>query len=202
MEKERKNKKIILIILLLLVILLSVGFAVFTARLKIQSSATVTPDPSAFKVVFSSSVTNSVAGSPVLGGYATAGAFTKDSTTLSGLSANFTAPGQSATWKFYAYNAGEYEAFLNMVTLGAITCVADGADPVKVAEAQKGISIKISVDGVEYTLSNENIDSQPLAIKSGEEVVVTLSYAEGSAAVDGKFNVLIGDILLEYNSAD
>ena len=51
MEKERKNKKIILIILLIAILLLSIGFAAFNAHLKIQSSATVSPDPESFKVV-------------------------------------------------------------------------------------------------------------------------------------------------------
>jgi hypothetical protein len=202
MEKERKNKKIILIILLVAVIGLTIGFAAFTTQLKIQSSAKVSPDPTNFKVVFSSSSTASVDGSPVYGGKAEGGTFGKDATTISGLSAKFTAPGQTATWKFYAFNAGEYEAFLNKVMLGAISCIPDGADATKVAEAEKGISIKISVGGKEFVSTNETINSHNLEKKAGEEVLVTLTYAEGSAAVDGNFDVSIGDITLEYNSAD
>lgn len=202
MEKENKNKKVILIILLLLVIGLTIGFAAFTSQLKIQLSATVSPDPSNFKVVFSSSATSATQGSLIYGGVAQGGIFEQNATTLSGLTANFTAPGQTAIWKFYSFNAGEYDAFLNKVSLGAIVCVPDGADPNKVAEAAKGISIKISVGGQTYTSSNEAIDSHGLAKGVGEEVVVTLEYAAGSAAVDGKFDVSIGDITLEYNSAD
>ena len=203
MEKERKNKKVILVILLIAIILLSVGFAVFTSQLKIQSSATVSPDPSAFKVVFSSSATASVEGEPVYGGLAAGGKFEKDAATISGLNANFTAPGQVATWTFYSFNDGEYNAFLNKVKLGKIKCIAaEGTDPVKVAEAEKGINIKISVGGQEYTKTDEAINSHSLAKNAGEQVVVTLSYDDGSAGVDGNFDVIIGDITLEYNSAD
>ena len=203
MEKERKNKKIILIILLLAILLLSLGFAAFTSRLKIQSGATVSPDPSAFKVVFSSSATESLEGTPAYGGTATGGRFEKDATTISGLNAEFTAPGQSATWTFYSFNDGEYDAFLNNVTVGSIACVAaEGTDEAKVAEASKHISIKVSVGGNEYTQTDSAINSHKLTRGVGEAVVVTLTYAEGGPAVDGNFEVLIGDITLEYNSAD
>ncbi len=203
MEKERKKKKVILVILLIAIIALSLGFAAFTSQLKIQSSATVSPDPSAFKVVFSSSATESLEGSPVYGGTASGGNFAKDATTISGLNANFTAPGQSATWTFYSFNDGEYDAFLNKVTVGKITCIAaEGTDAQKVAEAAKGMSIKVSVGGQEYATTNDAINSHGLTRNTGEAVVVTLTYADGSAAVDGNFDVLIGDITLEYNSAD
>lgn len=202
MEKERKNKKTILIILLIAVIALAIGFAAFTTQLKIKSSATVSPDPSNFKVVFSSSATSEATGNIIRGGRAEGGTFEKNATTLSGLTANFTAPGQTATWKFYAFNGGQYDAFLNKAILGSIVCIPDGADPAKVAEASKGISIKISAGGQEYTSSDENINSHSLAKGVGEEVIVTLTYAAGSTAVDGNFDVTIGDIILEYNSAD
>ena len=54
MEKERKHNKAILILLLILILGLSIGFAAFASRLKIQSSATVSPDANSFKVAFSS----------------------------------------------------------------------------------------------------------------------------------------------------
>lgn len=203
MEKERKNKKVILIILLIAIILLSIGFAAFNANLKIQSSATVSPDPNSFKVVFSSSKTASEAGKPIYEGMAQGGEFKQDATTISGLTANFTAPGQIAVWKFYSFNSGIYDAFLNKVTLGKISCVAsEGADAAKVAEAAKGISINISVGGKIFSATDEAINLHELQKNTGEEIIVTLSYSEDSALVDGDFDVLIGDIVLEYNSAD
>lgn len=203
MEKDRKNKKIILIILIIAIIALSIGFASFTAKLKIQSSATVSPDPTNFKVVFSSSATSSQKGAPTYGGTATGGNFEKDATTISGLNATFKAPGESATWTFYSFNDGDYNAFLNEVTVGKITCIpAEGTDPAKVDQAAKGIKIKVNVGGNEYTTTNETINSHGLAKGTGEKIVVTLTYETGSATVDGDFEVSIGDITLEYNSAD
>ena len=202
MEKDRKHNKAILILLLILILGLSIGFAAFTSKLKIQSSATVSPDANSFRVVFSSKPNVLEEGNIVLGGKATGGVFEKNATTLSSLNANFTSPGQEATWKFYAYNSGEYDAFLNAVTLGTIVCTPDGADPAKVIEASKGISIKISVGEQIYTSTTDGINSHNLLKGKGEEIIVTLTYADGSAMVDGKFNVNIGDIVLEYNSAD
>ena len=155
---------VLIILLLLLIIALSVGFALFTSQLRVQSTATVTPDPTAFKVVFSTSSTSSVEGTPIYGGVATGGSINKDATTISDLNAKFTAPGQEATWKFYSYNSGEYEAFLNKVILGRITCNPDGADPAKVAEAAKHLNIKISVGGQTYTASDENINTHTLPV--------------------------------------
>ena len=203
MEKERKHKKIILTILLIAIIALSLGFAAFTTKLKIQSSATVSPDPTNFKVVFSSSATSSVKGAPIYGGTASGGTFEKDATTISGLNASFKAPGETATWTFYSFNDGDYDAFLNKVTVGKITCIpAEGTDAAKVEQASKGISIKVSVGGNEYTVTDEAINSHALAKGTGEKIIVTLTYAAGSATVDGDFEVSIGDITLEYNSAD
>ena len=92
---------------------------------------------------------------------------------------------------------------MNKVTVGKITCVAsEGADATKVAEASKGLSIKVSVGGKVFSATDEAISSHELSKNAGEEIIVTLSYSEDSALVDGDFDVLIGDIILEYNSAD
>jgi hypothetical protein len=96
MEKERKSKKIVLIILLILLIGLSIGFAAFNSNLKIQTGATLKPDPASFKVEFSTSDTESLEGTPVFGGVANKGTLKKDSTVITDLSGDFTAPGQQA----------------------------------------------------------------------------------------------------------
>ncbi len=204
MEKSRKAKKSILIILLLLVVGLSIGFAAFTSNLTIRSSATVTPNPNTFKVVFSSSKTESAGGSAVTDGtYATGGTFAQNATTLEGLTATFTAPGQTATWELYSFNDGEFDAFLNSVTVGDITCEAkEGTDADKVAEAAKGIKISVAVNSETYNTTTNGITGHTLAKGTGEKVTVTLSYESGSAIADGDFNVKIGDIVLGYDSID
>lgn len=204
MEKSRKAQKSILIILLLLVVGLSIGFAAFTSNLTIKSSASVTPNPNTFKVVFSSSKTESAGGAATTDGtYGKGGTFSQDATTLEGLTATFTAPGQTATWTLNSFNAGEFDAFLNTVTLGEITCKAkDGTDEAKVQEAAKGISIKVQVGAATYETTTEGITAHTLKKGEGEEVVVTLTYKAGSAIADGDFDVEIGDIVLGYDSID
>ena len=204
MEKNRKAQKGILIVLLLVVVGLSIGFAAFTSTLKIQTTASVSTNPNTFSVVFSTSSTESVAGDPVYDGtYATGGTFQAGATTLSGLKASFTSPGQTATWKVYAYNAGEFDAFLNSVTLGEISYTAkDGTDEEKVAEAVKGIKVTVKVGSTTYDATNASITDHELAKGAGEEVLVTLTYAAGSAIADGDFDVTVGDIILGYDSID
>ena len=200
MEKSRKTKKIVLIVLLLIVVGLSIGFAAFTSQLTIRSSATVTADSSTFRVVFSSSSSAVESGTVVIGGKAEGG--TISGTSLSGLTATFTQPGQTATWEVYAYNAGQFDAYLKKVTIGTITGTAkEGTTQSYVDEAIKGISIKVNVRGEEYPTTT-SITNHNLTKGSGEKVIVTLTYAADSATADGDFTVNIGDILLDYNSVD
>ena len=204
MEKSRKMNKAILIVLLLLVVGLSIGFAAFNSNLTIRSSATVKPDSSTFKVVFSSSATESTGGTVVTDGtYAKGGTFGTDTATLENLTAEFTAPGQTATWEVYAFNAGQFTAFLNSVTVGEIVCEAkQNTDPAKVAAAAEGIKLKVDVGSSSYDETTEGINSHSLAKGVGEKVVVTLEYEHGSAIADGDFTVSIGDIILGYESID
>lgn len=210
MEKSRKNKKIILIVLVLVVVGLSIGFAAFGSQLTINSSASVTMDGSTFKVGFSDSqsgLTGTTTTSTKVGTGVTAaeGKFENNNLTISGLSASFTGPGQSVTWKAYAYNDGQFDAFLKSVTVGKITCVADsesGTTQAYVDEAAKGISIKVSVGGDVYPTTNANITNSKLEIGKAKEVLITLEYADGSAIADGDFDVQIEPIQLNYSSVD
>lgn len=204
MEKSRKTKKSILIVLLLVVVGLSIGFAAFTSKLTIKSSATVKPNPNTFKVVFSTDSSESQGGSVTTDGtYAKGGSFATDATTIEGLTAEFTAPGQTATWEIYSLNNGEFDAFLNSVTVGNITCEAkEGTDNDKVTEAAKGIKLKVEVGSAQYETTTTGISSHPLAKGNSEKVKVTLSYEAGSAIADGDFTVKVGDIILGYDSVD
>lgn len=207
MEKSRKTNKIILIVLLLLIIGLSIGFAAYERELKIKTSALVQGDESGFKVVFSTKKDSATPGTIAQNGYAGAVTIGADSTELNDLKATFTEPGQTATWTFYAYNAGKFDAFLNSLTIGEITCTPkEGTDKDKVDEAAEGISIKVSVAGTDYTTTQATLPTHKLpkasGADSGEEIVVTLSYAANSAIADGDFDVTVGDIILDYGSVD
>ena len=135
---RRDNKtKIITSLALVLVLTLSLGFAAFSNTLRITPQATITPDSATFDIDFSSTNTGVVASdiTPTLTGTGlTAEAAEIDNSTnptISNLSVNFTKPGQKAEYKFYAYNNGEYIAYLNSINF----LNADGKDAFKTCEA-------------------------------------------------------------------
>lgn len=202
MEKSRKAKKSVLIVLLLLVVGLSIGFAAFSSQLTISSSAKVEGNEQNFKVVFSDNATSASGSTAVTAGQATSGG-NFNGTELTGLNAEFTEPGQTATWTVYAYNAGQFDAFLNDVTIGEITGTALNTTTQSfVNEAVKGLSVSVKVGATSYEQSTSAISNHKLQQGQGETVVITLKYAAGSAIADGDFTVNIGDIKLNYESID
>ncbi len=215
MERERSAKIIAIIALCIAVAGLSIGFAAFSNNLKIESNATVTPDPNDFDVNFSSSDTSELDGTVTGTGTnsATADNATIDnsgSPRITGLKANFTEPGQKVTYSFYAHNAGKYAAYLNSVTYGNVSgetstkvCTAGvNTDATMVEAACNGISVSIKVKNETYTGSLETISNHLLNIDAYENVVVTIEYNSNAQRADGDFEVTFGDITLTYGSVD
>ena len=211
---DNKTYKYIAVAALLLGIVgVTLGYAAFSSTLNITSSAEVTPDSSTFNVDFSSSnssvQTNNITptlSANVTGFSATAGQINNTGDpTISNLKATFTEPGQSATYSFYAYNAGQYIAYLNSVVFsGNKTCTArTGTTQSLVDTACNGISLSVKV-GTEAatTTSVSTITGHSLGINGAEEVIVVISYASGSGIADGSFDVTLPDVVLTYNSVD
>ena len=214
MKRKRNNKQITtLAILLVAVVGLSIGFAAFSNILTISSSATVTPNASTFNVDFSSSATSVVTNSitPTVVG-ATAEAATIDNTgnpTIKNLKANFTEPGQSVTYTFYAYNAGEYEAFLTNVKYinvegeesNKVCTPATGTTAALVTAACDDISVTVKADTVTAT-GTQTVSGKSLAKGASHTITVTISYAENGDRADGDFTVEFGNISLTYKPVD
>lgn len=208
MEKSRKNKKIVLIFLLVLVVVLSIGFAGLSKTLTISSGATVDGVDSAFAVRFTSvedPMQEDETENVMCGGKAVSG--TISGTTLTELKAEFigdTTSEQVATWEAYVYNEGKLDAFLNDVTIGAINCVAGaGTTQGTVDKAATGLSIKVSVDGENYSKTASGLNGKELTVEEKtEKVIVTLTYAQGAPVADGDFTVTVDPIELVYGSAD
>ena len=120
--RDRKKKTIVLSIMALVAVGLSVGFAAFSSSLTLSTNVGVNPDASTFSVVFSTKATSEDTSGVVPTKNpttlsATNGVIENTLTpTISNLGATFTQPGQSVTYKFYAYNKGEYLAYLNSIT--------------------------------------------------------------------------------------
>ena len=217
MEKNRTGQVIAVIALLVAIVGLSVGFAAFSNTLKIESSATVTPDKNTFNVDFSSSqtevLTNAIKATATPSTIKTTEA-TIDNTNdpvIKNLSATFTEPGQKAVYEFYAYNAGELEAFLKSIVYENVTgetftkvCTAgDGTTADLVTSACNGISLSVQVGTEAATTTGvASITKHSLAKKTGEKVIVTLDYASDATRTDGDFTVAFGDVTLTYSSVD
>lgn len=216
MDRERSTKVIAIVALCVAVFGLSVGFAAFSNDLTIKSEATVKPNASDFDVNFSSSDTSetdgNVTATPSNESVTAEPATISNATapTISGIKVGFTEPGQSATYRFFAHNAGKYNAFLNNVTFknakdanANIACVAaEGTNANMVASACQGISIKVKVGTTTFVEPTPNITSHELTIDQYEPVEVTIEYKTGAARADGDFQVNIGDIVLTYGSVD
>ena len=209
----RRNTTLILIMTLVSVLGLTIAFAAFSSTLTISSSANVTPESGEFKVVFSSkSDSLSTTGVTVTKtGNATAGTPTIDNSgnpTISGISANFTSPGEKVEYTFYARNAGNYDAYLSSVVFNNIKgktsfkeCVAGtGTTSSLVASACNGIKVTTTVLSDVYTETTLNITGHTLKKSSSEVVKVTIEYTSGSSVADGPFRIDFGNIYLTYGS--
>lgn len=212
MEKERGAKVIAIIALLVGVVGLSIGFANYSATLKISDTSATVGAGSAddFKVVFSTkndsvdrtndNINSSVTGDAV----AKTDNATIAETTISGLSANFTESGQSVTYTFYVHNTGKFLAYLRSLTIGSKTCTATpGTTQSLVDEVCSSINMSVKVGTEEVTSTSvNNITGHSLAKGANETVVITMTYSESESATDGDFIVNFGQISLNYNYVD
>lgn len=219
MEKGRSSKVVAVVALVVAVFGLTLGFAAFSNTLVISSSANVKPDASAFSVVFSNDANSVVEGGVEATTYedgVTGDAATLNATTVSGIKANFTKPGQKVTYTFYAHNTGSYIAYLRSISYKNISesvqqhkvCTVTKQDVAEneatndlVQAACGGISISVDV-GTENATGTETVTGHALALNSHETVVVTIEYASDASPADGEFDVTFGDIELLYSSVD
>jgi hypothetical protein len=217
MKKNKSSKIIALVALVVAIVSLSIGFAAFSSSLKISSSAKVSPSSSTFSVKFSSSNTSLATSaitptkSPTTITATNASISNSTNPTISGISATFTEPGQSVVYTFYAYNSGQYDAYLKSI----VYANASGGSSSKVCTAGTGttdtlvqaacddISIKVKVGSLsEVSGSKSSITGHSLLKGAYEQITVTITYASSGDRADGDFTVAFGDITLLYKSAD
>ena len=211
---DNKTYKIISIVALILgVVGVTLGYAAFSSTLKIESSAEVVPNGSNFNVDFSSSSSNVVEDditpqlSANVSGFTATDAEINNTSdpVISNLHATFTEPGQSVTYTFYAYNAGQYLAYLNSIIFtGNKTCTArTNTNQGLVDTACTGISLSVAVTGINATTTSlTSISNHTLAIGAADTITVVISYASNAGRADGDFDVTFPDITLTYNPID
>lgn len=215
MEKNRSGQFIALLALIVAIVGVSVGFAAFSSALSIQSSANVKPDQNTLNVDFSSSATavetNAIKPTTTPDTVVATDATIDNSTdpVIRNLSATFKEPGQKAVYTFYAYNAGELEAFLKSIvyenvsseTSNKVCTAGEGTTDALVQKACKGISLKVKVGTEAETSSGiASISNHSLGKAKSEEITVTLEYASDATRADGDFTVSFGDVTLNYSS--
>lgn len=214
MVKNKKEKIILIVALIIAIMCLTVGFAAFSKSLLIESTVTVSPSSENFKVVFSSNLLN-LETNPILatttGGASGENAIINNNgnPTISNLKVNFTAPGQSVTYKFFVRNEGAYLAHLTSVVFDNAyagygnefkICTSDGATNSLVEDACNGIKVTLTLDNKEYTTTMMGISDSVLEINESKEVTVKIEYLSTSPAVDGNMLIDLGNIYLTYGT--
>lgn len=227
MKKYANDRFLSILALTIGILSISVGFAAYSTSLNIKSY--YIPNQSEFNVNFSTSVDKTTI-DPVVGVLSNEGISgfyadkaiitnTESGSTISGLNAHFTEPGQSVKYVFYAINDGKYTAYLKQVHFKNI----DGKSTTKICRGTKetstdlvsstceNINIEIKVrDTLFKNESNKSkivkVDSHLLGVATTEkiEVIITYNKSKNDSVVrpDGPFYVEFGDILLIYNSID
>ena len=215
MRSYRKKQIAVILILVAVIVSVSIGYAAFSATLNISSSANVKPNSSAFSMVFSSSSfvvnTKDDAGTVVSGvgtGGAQGGMTGLYRTHGSGLTAQFTEPGQTVATTIYIHNVGEYDAYLVGLNIASVDgdsykkCTAGtGTTNSLVQAACDGMRFYVTIGGHYYEWGSY-INGHKVSKGAVEPVIITVSYDSGSARADGPFDVLFGDISFEYSTVD
>lgn len=221
MEKNKNMDKwslIVLIALLLSVTGVTLGFAAISRYIVIQSNTKVKLNESDFKVNFSSDpngvVENVIVPTTYPSGVKATDAIidnSGDESIIRNLSAEFDAPGQSVTYKFYSVNSGKYIAYLKSINFNNVSgetsnkiCESTGnADQALVDRACEGIKISVKVGELNPAYSTvDNIEDHILLKEYSETIIVTIEYEEDAVVANGDFNVKFGDIVLRYSAVD
>lgn len=209
MYRRRIFNKIIIFTLIFVVIFLGVGLAAFSSSLTISSSATVTPDSSTFSVKFSTSKDSVVSGTLPPDDTEMGENAILSGTTISGISATFTQPGQRSQYTFYVINDGKYTAYLNNINIGSKTCTPiEGTTDILVQAACDDIILTVHYGvgaGSQYmpvTSTVTDLSSKSIEIGDYIIVIVQIEYESGGAQADGDFIVNFGDIEFDYSTVD
>ena len=224
MERERSGKVIAIATLLVGILGLSLGFAAFSTRLNITSSADVQIDASVWNVGFSTAQ-NAITPGTVTGsnsnGSLTLTQFVISQNEKAQLA---TTNGSSVTYNFNIVNTGDMDAFLNSVSVGQLTCAyassptpapretddghTAGTGTISDADCQAMFTATLTIDSnVTYTngqsassgFSNSAKLARPTVTNSTKTptyVPATLTIAYVNDSVGGVSSVPNGDFIV------
>lgn len=220
--KRKGNKRkysvniLVLWSLIFSVLCLIMGFVAITGQIKIQSNdVTAHQNELNFRVVFSTS-NKSEKIEPIIpkieprNSTATAQnakIINRDNPILTNLKVNFTEPGQRARYTFYVYNAGEYMAYLNDIIYSKIAglnkskvCIAkEETNNELINKICDDIQISIKIGDIHTNKSMYNLNNKYLRSRTAQMVEVTIEYLNNGNFPDSDFEVIFGDIHLQYS---
>ena len=214
MEKQRNSKILSIIALVVAIVGMSLGFAAFSTTLNISSSATVTPSSGSFYLGFYPSQIPTLDDgivSPTTSGGAAGSSVTLSpgSTTLTGLKADFTEPGQTTEYSFYVGNESAYDAYLTAINFLNVSgkssnkvCTPGTGTTASLVQATcEAITMTVEVNGITATSTKTSITGASLVKGSYTPVKVTIRYDENGARADGPFTVEFGGISIDYSTS-
>lgn len=215
MKKDRSSKVIEILALIVAVVGLSMGFAAYSSSFDVVEEAHVKPGDDIFRVIFSSSKTNTQnkkINGVAIGGAKAGTAFLVDypSLTVANLRAYFTEPGQKVTYTVYSHNRGDYDAYLTAINYfnvvgrnsSKICGVINSSSATRelVNNACDDISLTVEIGDIKAGDTITNIRKHRLAIGRVEPIVITLEYSKTGTIPDGEFFVEFGNVAITYVS--
>lgn len=128
MEKDRGFKVMAVVALLVAVVSLTIGYANYSSTLTIEGQGKVASGWDVHFVGANGSEGGAVGVSA--SGYAEdagTAAIDTDTTVIKGIDFTFYAPGDSVDYTFKVKNAGQIDAILDSINVGALTCTAENS---------------------------------------------------------------------------
>lgn len=219
MEKQRQIKMLSIVALVLAISAMTLGFAAFSTTLSISSSATVTPSSEDFKIKMYGFKDNdslnafysnyemkdeylsdtSVWATGNTSGHEN-GIIDNSTNTISGIKANFTAPGEFVYYHVIIRNEGKYAANINWSSFGGsangYTLGKDTTESL-VVEAVKSITLSThttDLSGVSYGTNVLNAGDSMI-------LILNINYDSSGVRADGDFSVTFPNITVNYSTA-
>ena len=208
-NNNRYSKYVAIIALLISVVGVSLGFAAYSNTVQIKATADViqsgpTPKPGVLSTDPDEQEDGPV--TPTTTGGATAENATLTDDSIENIKVHFTAPGQSATYSFYAYNPTAFVAYLNSVVFGTKACApATSGNPATasyVTDACNDITMSISVGADEFTETENSVDGFSMIAGGNKPVAVKIEYLENGAEADGDFDVDFGTSSITFGTVE
>ena len=197
MEKDRGAKIIVAIALVVAIVGLTIGYAAYSATLKITGTANV--DPAKWDVHFANKSGDSLTGT-IEGNAVETTAPTLTATNISGFDVTLKAPGDTVTYNFLVKNTGTIDAILTSFSMGGITCAPTEKSSTTQEDADK-LCGELSYS-LKYADGSAITTGATLAAGGTSDLVLKIEWLKSSSfLVAGDVLVNIGTSTFVYEQA-